>query len=120
VEPLVAAGLIQVMNVTNESEATAFVDLASAMDDGEAITCALAMHRQCDVATDDRKAQRILSARAPQVLVISTLAIAKQWAELGGIVKAELGAVLRNIRFGANYYPGERDPLYEWWSAIVS
>jgi len=120
VEPLVAAGLIQVMNVTNESEATAFVDLASEMDDGEAITCALAMHRQCDVATDDRKAQRILSARAPQVLVISTLAIAKQWAELGGIVKAELGAVLRNIRFGANYYPGERDPLYEWWSAIVS
>jgi predicted nucleic acid-binding protein len=59
------------MKVNNETEATTFVDLSREMDDGEALTCALAMHRQCDVATDDRKARRILSARAPQVLVTS-------------------------------------------------
>jgi predicted nucleic acid-binding protein len=120
VEPLVSAGLIQVMKVNSEMEVTTFVDLAREMDDGEALTCALAMHRQCDVAMDDRKACRILSARAPQVLVISTLAIVKQWAELAGLAKAELRAVLLSIRSGANYYPGERDPLYEWWSDTVS
>jgi predicted nucleic acid-binding protein len=120
VESLVSAGLIQVMKVNDEAEATTFVDLASEMDDGEALTCTLAMHRQCDVATDDRKAQRILSARAPQVLVTSTLALMKQWAELVGITKEELRAVLLNIRSGANYYPGERDPLYAWWRDIVS
>ena len=120
VEPLVSAGLIQVMKVNDEAEATTFVDLASEMDDGEALTCALAVHRQCDVATDDRKAQKILSARAPQVLVTSTLVLVKQWAELAGITKAELRAVLLNIRSGANYYPGERDPLYAWWSDIIS
>jgi predicted nucleic acid-binding protein len=120
VESLVSAGFIQVMQVNSEVEATTFVDLATEMDDGEAITCALAVHRQCDVATDDRKARRILSTRAPQVLVTSTLALVKQWGELAGITKAELRAVLLNIRFGANYYPGERDPLYRWWIDVVS
>jgi predicted nucleic acid-binding protein len=51
-EPLVSARLIQVMQVNSEVEATTFVDLASEMDDGEALTCALAVHRQCDVATE--------------------------------------------------------------------
>jgi predicted nucleic acid-binding protein len=120
VEPLVSAGLIQVMKVNSEAEATTFVDLASEMDDGEALTWALAVHRQCDVATDDRKARRILSTRAPQVLVAFTLTLVKQWAELAGIAKAELRAVLLNIRSGANYYPGERDPLSPWWIDIVS
>jgi predicted nucleic acid-binding protein len=120
VEPLVSAGLIQVMKVNSEAEATTFVDLASEMDDGEALTCALAIHRQYDVATDDRKAQRILAIRAPQVLVTSTLALVQPWTELAGIAKTELRAVLLNIRSGANYYPGERDPLYRWWIDIVS
>jgi hypothetical protein len=44
----------------------------------------------------------------------------QQWAELAGIAKTELRAVLLNIRSGANYYPGERDPLYRWWIDIVS
>jgi predicted nucleic acid-binding protein len=109
-----------VVKVNSEAEATTFVDLAREMDDGEALTCALAVHRQCDVATDERKARRILSTRAPQVLVTSTLALVKQWAELAGIAKAELRAVLLNIRSGANYFPGERDPLYPWWIDIVS
>jgi predicted nucleic acid-binding protein len=112
---LVTAGLLQVITLNNEAEAITFIDLASEMDDGEAMTCALAMHRQCDVAMDDRKARRVLSGRAPHVSITSTLAIVKQWAELAGITKAELKSILLNIWSGANYYPGERDPLYAWW-----
>jgi predicted nucleic acid-binding protein len=116
---LVATGLIQVITLNSEAEAITFIDLASEMDDGEAMTCALAMHRQCDVATDDRKARRVLSGRAPHVPIISTLAIVKQWAELAGITKAELKAILLSIWSGANYYPGEREPLYAWWVGIL-
>jgi predicted nucleic acid-binding protein len=117
---LVAAGLIQVITLNSEAEATTFIDLASEMDDGEAMTCALAMHRRCDVATDDRKARRVLSGHAPHIPIISTLAILKQWAEIAGITKAELKATLLNIWSGANYYPGEREPLYAWWIDILS
>jgi predicted nucleic acid-binding protein len=120
IEPLIAAGLIQVITLNNEAEATTFVDLASEMDDGEAMTCALAIHQQYDVATDDRKARRVLSGRAPHVPIISTLAIVKQWAELASTTKAELKATLLNIWSGANYYPGEREPLYAWWIDILA
>jgi predicted nucleic acid-binding protein len=118
--PLVAAGLIQVVTINSEAEATIFVDLAGEMDDGEAMTCALAIHRQCDVATDDRKARRVLSGRAPHIPIISTLAIVRKWAELADITKTELKATLLSIWSGANYYPGEREPLYEWWVDILS
>jgi predicted nucleic acid-binding protein len=116
---LVATGLIQVIILTSEAEAITFIDLAREMDDGEAITCALAIHRQYNVATDDRKARRVLSGRAPRVPIISTLAIVKRWAELIGITKAEK-AILLNIWSGANYYPGEHEPLYAWWVDILS
>ena len=43
--PLVTTGLIQVITLNSEAEAITFIDLASEMDDGEAMTCALAMHR---------------------------------------------------------------------------
>jgi predicted nucleic acid-binding protein len=120
IAPLISAGLLQVITINCEAEAATFVDLAGEMDDGEALTCALAIHRQYDAATDDRKAQRILFTRAPQVVIRSTLAIVRQWAELTGITKTELRAVLVNIRFGAHYYPGVRDPYYEWWNDAVS
>jgi predicted nucleic acid-binding protein len=117
---LVATGLIQVITLNSEAEAITFIDLAREMDDGEAMTCALPIHRQCDVATDDRKARRVLSGRAPHVPIISTLAIVKQWAELADITKADLKATLLNIWSGANYYPGEREPLYAWWVNSLS
>jgi hypothetical protein len=117
--PLVPMGLIQVITLNSEAEAITFIDLASEMDDGEAMTCALAMHRQYDVATDDRKARRVLSGRAPHVPIISTLAIVKQWAELASIARGELKATLLSIWSGANYYPGEREPLYAWWVDIM-
>jgi predicted nucleic acid-binding protein len=120
IAPLVSMGLIQIMAISGETEATTFIDFAREMDDGEAITCALAIHRACDVATDDRKARRVLAERAPQVPSISTLALVKQWSELAGVAKEELKSVLLSIWAGANYYPGERDPLYRWWVTLVS
>ena len=115
IAPLVSAGLIQLLTINNEAEAATFVDFAREMDDGEAVTCALAIHRRCDVATDDRKARGVLGRRAPHVLLVSTLDLMKQWAGLAGVVKEEIRAALLNIWAGANYYPGERDPLYGWW-----
>ena len=120
IAPFGSVGLIQVMTINTKAEATTFIDFARLMDDGEAITCALAIHRQCDVATDDRKAIRVLTGRAPQVPVVSTLALVKQWAELAGITKEEIRAALLSIWAGANYFPGDRDPLYGWWVTIIA
>ena len=116
--PLIQQNLIRVESLLSESEKSTFIDLAARMDDGEAITGALAIHRNGGVATDDVKARRILTQWAVPVPVISTLDLVKQWAELAGMESGDVRQILQNIYWGATYFPGRRDPLYDWWRSF--
>jgi predicted nucleic acid-binding protein len=112
--PFISNGLIKTISINSEKEQETFVDLAAELDDGEAITISLAEHRGYCVATDDRKALRIISERG-LVKATSTLELVKKWAEVANIPGTEIKSVFLLIRDGASYYPGERDPLYSWW-----
>ncbi len=117
--PLVDEGLIQVMRLEHPEEEATFVDLAALVDDGEAITGALALHRGCSVATDDRKARRVLGERTPSIQLVSTLELLKLWEEEGSVPGRVFRAALAEMQSGASYIPGERDPLYTWWQSIL-
>jgi predicted nucleic acid-binding protein len=117
--PLVSAGLIKVISINSEKEQETLVDLAAELDDGEAITISLAEHRRCRVATDDRKALKVISERA-LIQATSTLELVKRWAEARNISRAEVKPVLSLIWEGASYYPGERDPWYSGWRDVMS
>ncbi len=69
VSSLVDEGLMQVLSLASPAEEATFVELAALIDDGEALTGALAVHRECSLATDDRKARRVLAERLPTVLL---------------------------------------------------
>ena len=79
--PLLEESLIQRKCLEHPAEEATYVDLAALMDDGEAITGALAFHRGSSVATDDRKARRVLGQYAPSVQLVSTLELLNLWAE---------------------------------------
>jgi predicted nucleic acid-binding protein len=117
--PLVEEGIIRVLRLEHRDEEATFVNLASMVDDGEAITAALAVHRGCAVATDDRKARRVLAEHTPIVPLVSTLELLRQWAEESSVAQSDLHAAMAAMRSGASYVPGERDPLYEWWQSIT-
>jgi predicted nucleic acid-binding protein len=119
ITPLLSAGLIKVISINSEKEQETFIDLATELDDGEAITVSLAEHRGCQVATDDRKALKVISERA-SVQATSTLELVKRWAEARNVSREEIRSVLALIWTGASYYPGERDPLYIWWRDMMS
>ena len=119
VSPVVAEGLITVVRLDHPEEEALFVDLAVSVDDGEAVTGALALCRGYLVATDDRKARRILSERGQRLGLVSTLELVQSWAEAASVADSELRNVLEAIRSGASYVPGERDPLYEWWQRLM-
>lgn len=116
---LVQEGIVNVLHLAGQDEVETFVDFAALMDDGEAITIALALHRQGAVATDDRKARRIIAERAPMVALLSTLELLKRWADKSRVPEKDLHDAFLALRSGASYVPGERDPLYEWWRAMV-
>ena len=117
--PFVSEDLVEVMRLASRDEETTFVTLAALIDDGEAATAALAVHRGCSVATDDRKARRVLSERAPTVPLVSTLDLVAQWAETMSVPLVQLRTALERMRSGASYVPGRRDPRYMWWIEVM-
>lgn len=116
--PLIAAGLLTVLRVDTRAEAASLIDFADQLDDGEAMTCALALHRGFVVGTDDRKARRLCDARTPSLATHITSMLLRAWVETMQVSDAELGPLLRAIRERARFVPGRNDPLLAWWDAV--
>ena len=119
ISPFVSEGLVEVIHLEGPNEETTFVELAAHIDDGEAMTAALALHRGGSVATDDRKARRVLAERAPTVPLQSTLELLGNWTASTSVALREQRTALERMRSGASYVPGRSDPRYEWWLEVV-
>jgi predicted nucleic acid-binding protein len=115
--PLISGGTLEVVVTEDEETLITFIDLAQQIGEGEAMTGALAIHRQCAVVTDDKKATRILTAHG--VSILSTLAIVKQWVEHDAIDSTTLGAVLKDLRERGHYEPPRAHPLRGWWDGAL-
>lgn len=111
---LIDSDVVQVLDLT-DPEADLFVELAGSMDDGEAIVGAIAAKRGFAVATDDRRAIRVFASVLPDVALVSTPQIMKQWSDNRAPDHATLRMALRNIHQRGRYYPRSTDPLYNWW-----
>jgi hypothetical protein len=118
-QPLIARGLIHVVSPESEAEETSFVNFAAELDDGEAITGAIAIHRHWSIATDDRKARRIFARTNPQVQLLSTPELLKHWVDTHNPPIEVVCEALQNIQTHARYKPPATHALYAWWQAIV-
>lgn len=115
---LVASGALAVATLSPIETAT-FVTFAAEVDDGEAATAALALHRGYDVATDDGKALRLLHSQVPAARCYSTLELIKYWADITGAQRDVLRETLVAVRERGNFLWPKRDPLRAWAEAIV-
>jgi hypothetical protein len=118
-QPLIDVGLLEVLRVEMAAEAASYVSFAAHLDDGEAMTCALALHRGATVATDDRKAFSVLGRLAPQVPILTTARLLRDWADSVKLPPSALKAVLTDVRQRARFAPGRHDPLQSWWLAAL-
>ena len=116
---LVEAGLLLVVGLETDAEAVTFVNLAAELDDGEALTCALAIHRGGAVATDDRKALRLLRDTAPHVPTYRTSELIKQWSDGVSLPGSDLRRLLIDVQERASFIPPRDDPLRGWWESLV-
>lgn len=113
--PMSSAGALLSLSPT-ASELDAFLELTLHLDDGEAMTVAVALARRAVVATDEKKAVRIL---AGQVAIRSSLELVKAWADARRLDGDELRTVLIDLRQRGHYVPSDRHPLTPWWDAVV-
>ena len=115
--PLIDDGLLLVMRLETPSEEASFVELAAVLDDGEAVTGAIALNRGHLVAIDDRKARRVLGETGPGMRLVSTLELMRQWS--ASVPVQEVSHALRVMQHRASYVPGQWDPLYAWWRDMM-
>ena len=114
-QPLINKGLLITVEIESNEDKLAFIEFAEqGMDDGEAITMAIAVNRNWAIATDDRIAKRIFNAEYNNQ-IISTPEIIKHWQENGKPSTDILRQAIINIEKRANYLLGSRHPLCEWW-----
>lgn len=114
-EPLIDSGLIVVVSAEEDAELDTFIDLTLELDDGEAMSAALTLHRRSLLVTDDRKAIRLLTGR---IEIEGALTFVKRWADAGNVERE----VLRDALFGIynrGYQPPRYHPLKVWWDFSI-
>ncbi len=116
-EPLITAGLLHECELQGEEETELFVQLATRLDDGEAVCFALAKSRGWTLATDERPTESL--ARKHGVTIITTPELVKHWAGKTKASEAEVARVLWNIQTYAHYFPRKTSPMHAWWTELV-
>jgi hypothetical protein len=114
--PLIESGLLTVCYIAGDQEAELYVDYASALDDGEAMSLALALSRGFLLVTDERKARRLfLEAAGDTNRLTSTSDLLRGWAGDARIEDARLKTALLQIETRARYQPPPTNANYQWW-----
>ena len=99
-------------------ELPTFIDLARKLDDGEAASLAVAVHRRLPLATDDRKARRLAQASTPAIELVTTSGLLRGWASARDESAARVSDALRSIEIRASFAPGRTDPNRDWWMRV--
>ena len=114
-QPLITSGLLRVVAPETEEELSTLVNFAVHLDDGEAITGAIAFHRNWSIASDDGKALRFFGQHAPHIQLVTTPELIKHWVDTIHPPADVIRAALRNVRIRARYEPHRTHMLYDWW-----
>lgn len=115
---LVERELLQIESQFNEEELATFIDLAINVDDGEALTLAVAEHRGYVFVSDDRKAMRIAADRG-LVDVATSLELIRDWIEAQRLSTERSRRILVDLYERGRYIPPRSHPLREWWESVV-
>jgi predicted nucleic acid-binding protein len=120
-EPLISTKVIQVCNLETPDEQQLFVSLAVDLDDGEAMSVAIALSRNWYLATDDKPARRIFIENNPNGgRPISTSDLIKEWAESENVDDLRLKPILLKVERKASFHPPKSDSNLQWWNKIIS
>ena len=116
-QPLILRGLIEIVAATDSEEAMSLRLTADPhrLDEGEAISGAIALHRNWAVGTDDRRGTAVLLRLSPNIPVLSTPELLSHWATQVRPDADQLRAVLNQVQVRACYQPARQHPFGQWW-----
>jgi predicted nucleic acid-binding protein len=118
-QPFIEDNLLILVDIETDVEAETYINLAARLDDGEAITGAIALNRNWAIATDDSASVRLFQSNAPDTPIVSTLDLVKYWVDTNEPNEDIIRAALLNIRVRGRYEPHRNHPLNEWWQSFI-
>jgi hypothetical protein len=118
-QPFINERLLVLVDIETEIEANAYVNFAQRLDDGEAITGAIAINRNWAIATDDSASVRLFQRSAPHITIVSTLDLVKYWVDIRNPNESIVRDALLNIRLRGRYEPHRNHPLSKWWQKFI-
>lgn len=110
--------LLSVVDVETDEERQRYIAFATELDDGEAMSLALAECRHIALATDDRKAIRLISEQKLKINIWSTVRLLQEWQKKSAIAKSEMRQVLVAIRDRARFIPKRPPEDAAWWNSF--
>ena len=113
--PLIASGLLLVLELSGDEEAALYVEQSIVVDEGEAMSIAIAASRQLQLAIDDKQAANQARRAFPSIHLWSTPEILKHWEDKGSVGRYEIQAAIRLIEARARYFPPKSHALASWW-----
>ncbi len=121
IDDLINHGVIQICDFETIDEQELFVNLAASLDDGEAMSLAIALSRNWRLATDDKKARRIFRENnSNSDFLISTTDLIKTWAESEHIADDIIKSFLLKVERKASFRPPKSDINLQWWNDIIA
>jgi predicted nucleic acid-binding protein len=118
IAPVIASGLLQMLELSGDEEHTLYVEQSIVVDDGEAMCIAIAASRHLDLAIDDKQAANHTRRTFPEIRLWSTPDILKQWADDGLVDASVLREAIHLIENRARYFPPKSHALAAWWRAM--
>jgi hypothetical protein len=118
-QPFIDNNLLILVDIETEAENITYVNLAEKLDDGEAITGAIALNRNWAIATDDSASVKLFQKSSPRIALVSTLDMVKYWADTTKPADDVIREALLNIRVRGRYEPHRNHPLHEWWQKSI-
>jgi len=118
-QPFIEEKLLFLADIETDFEANTYINFAQKLDDGEAITGAIAINRNWAIATDDAKSIKMFQSNASQIAIVSTLDLVKYWADTEKPNNDIILNALLNIRVRGKYAPHRDHPLAKWWQKFM-
>jgi predicted nucleic acid-binding protein len=115
IAPLIEMGVLQILEISGEDEQAIYVEQSIAVDDGEAMSIAIAASRNLELAIDDKQASNHARRTFPGLKLWTTPEIIKLWADAEALSPRRLRRVLSLIEARARYRPSNMHPLAAWW-----
>jgi hypothetical protein len=107
--------VLQIFELSGASEQTLYVEQSIVVDDGEAMSIAIAASRNLELAIDDKQASNHAHRTFRDLRLWTTPEILKLWADTAALSPEFLRNVLFSIETRARYSPPKSHPLSSWW-----